>query len=135
LAKKTPIPVIEPNDSDPVKPGAVYLAPPGYHMMVADGRIALSLEDPVLFARPSIDVLFESVADEYGPAVIAVVLTGASEDGAHGAALVAKRGGRVLVQSPETAESAVAPKAALALVPTAEALPPRALARLLRDVA
>ena len=105
--------VREPMDKEPIRPGWVYLAPADYHLLVEPGRCALSTEGPVRAARPSIDVLFESAADAYGERVIGVVLTGASDDGARGAAWIRQRGGYVIIQEPETAESAVMPRAAL----------------------
>lgn len=118
LGHETQLTVVEPDDKSPIHPGHVYVAPGNYHMLVERGgrNIALSTDAPVLFARPSIDVLFHSVAASVGPRSIAVVLTGASEDGAQGALAIKRAGGRLVVQTPETAESAVAPKATLALV-------------------
>jgi two-component system, chemotaxis family, protein-glutamate methylesterase/glutaminase len=107
-------PVVEPEDRAAVEQGCVYVAPASYHLLLDRSSFWLSIDPPVWFARPSIDVLFESAADAFGPAALAVVLTGASEDGAAGAHAVKRAGGRVLVQSPETAESPVAPRAALA---------------------
>ncbi|HEY9283081.1 MAG TPA: chemotaxis protein CheB, partial [Pyrinomonadaceae bacterium] len=75
------LPVAEPNDKDEVEPGRVYLAPRDYHLLVEDGRFALSVDAPVTYARPSIDVLFESAADVYGAGAVGVVLTGANRDG------------------------------------------------------
>ena len=98
---------------DLLQAGRVLLAPPGYHLLVEDGAVVLSVDEPVQFARPSIDVLFESAAEEYGPAVIAIVLTGANADGAEGLAAVKRRGGRTIVQDPETAERPEMQRAAL----------------------
>jgi len=106
-------PVVEPQDRAAVEKGHVYVAPASYHLLLDRGFFWLSVDPPVWFARPSIDVLFESVADAFGPAALAVVLTGASEDGAAGAHAVKRAGGRVLVQDPATAESPVAPRATL----------------------
>jgi two-component system chemotaxis response regulator CheB len=116
LSSKDGLPVMEPDDKAPLIPGQVYVAPGNYHLLLERGAqsIALSTDPPVRFARPSIDVLFESVAAGVGRRAIAVVLTGASDDGAQGALAVKRAGGRVIVQSPETAESAVAPNATLA---------------------
>ena len=109
------LPVSEPDDKEPIEPGHVYLAPSNYHLIVERGFFSLSTDPPVWFARPSIDVTFESVADSYGPAAIAVMLTGSNEDGAAGARAVKLAGGRVLIQDPATAESPIAPRAVLAL--------------------
>jgi two-component system, chemotaxis family, protein-glutamate methylesterase/glutaminase len=109
---------VEPGE--PIERGALYFAPAGYHLLVeTDRRCALSIEPPVHFSRPSIDVLFESAAEAYGPALVGVVLTGASSDGAHGLQAVHARGGRTFVQDPATAEHAVMPAAALRAVPEA----------------
>jgi two-component system chemotaxis response regulator CheB len=104
--------------------GSVYFAPADYHLLVESGRCcALSIEPPVHFSRPAIDVLFESAADVYGEALAGVILTGASADGAEGLAAVARKGGRAIVQDPSSAESKVMPSAALALVPSARVVP------------
>jgi two-component system chemotaxis response regulator CheB len=107
------LPVGEPEDKEALAAGRVYLAPPGYHLLVERKWLSLSVDPPVVFARPSIDVLFESVADAFGAEAIAVMLTGASGDGSLGAAAVKRAGGRVLVQDPATAECATAPRAVL----------------------
>jgi two-component system chemotaxis response regulator CheB len=126
-----PLPVTEAEDKEPLRPGRVYLAPADYHLLVEvasapaqalgppaqgrhDAHLALSTEAPVNYSRPSIDVLFESAADVYGPALVAVVLTGSSEDGARGAERVGQRGGTVLIQDPASAQSAIMPAAAAA---------------------
>src|SRR5690606_12131068 len=98
--------------------GRVYFAPPDYHLLVdraPDGSVLaeLSVEEPVWFARPSIDVLFESAAESFGPHVVSVLLSGANADGAQGLASIAARGGHVLVQDPTTAASVEMPRAAL----------------------
>lgn len=103
----------EPEDKQPIEAGRVYLAPPDYHLLVSRGRLSLSTEAPVSYARPSIDVLFESAALAYGPGVLAVVLTGANADGAAGTVAVKGRGGRVLVQDPGEADSDVMPLASM----------------------
>lgn len=109
---------VEPGE--PIERGALYFAPADYHLLVEpDRRCALSIEPPVLFSRPAIDVLFDSAADVYGPALAGVILTGASSDGALGLRAVHQRGGRTFVQDPSTAEVAVMPAAALAAVPDA----------------
>ncbi len=105
--------VKEPQDKELISAGHIYIAPADYHLLIEDGTFALSTEGPVMSARPSIDVLFESAADTYREGVIGVVLTGASADGARGAAHIKQRGGRILVQDPATAESGIMPRAAI----------------------
>jgi two-component system chemotaxis response regulator CheB len=114
LAGGSALPVTEPRDKQPILPGRAYLAPADYHLLVERGYLTLSTEAPVQFARPSIDVLFESAADSYGSHVIGVVLTGANSDGARGAARILQQGGLVVAQEPTTAESPIMPESAIA---------------------
>jgi two-component system chemotaxis response regulator CheB len=127
--------VCEVEDRQPIKPGQVYLAPADYHLLVGDGQFALSTDAPVNHARPAIDVLFESAASAYGAEVAGVVLTGASEDGAAGLAAIRRGGGAAIVQDPAEAECAVMPRAALAAVPDARALPLAAIGPALATLA
>lgn len=120
---KCRIDVHEAEDKEPLRGGAVYFAPPDYHLLVEPDRtLSLSNEEPVLFSRPSIDVLFESAADAFGPELIAVVLTGANEDGAKGLRAVADAGGAAIVQNPQNAFAPTMPESALAQCPSALAL-------------
>lgn len=110
------IPVQEAQDKQNIQPGTLYVATPGYHLSVeADRSLSLSLEEPVHHSRPSIDVLFESAADVFGPNLLAVVLTGANNDGAQGLAKVRELGGITVVQDPGEAQVSTMPEAALAL--------------------
>jgi two-component system, chemotaxis family, protein-glutamate methylesterase/glutaminase len=115
LQEQTSLTVVEAEDKAALVPATVFVAPPDYHMLVEEGgTLALSTEGPVRSARPSIDVLFETAADAYGPALIGVLLTGASADGAIGLAHLKARGGRAIVQDPATAECATMPAAGIA---------------------
>ncbi len=105
--------VREAGDKMPIERRHVYVAPPDYHLLVERGSFALSVDERVQFARPSIDVLFESAADAYGSQLIGVVLTGANEDGAAGLARVKAAGGVAIVQDPHEAERATMPQAAI----------------------
>jgi two-component system chemotaxis response regulator CheB len=116
------LPVGEADDKEPIRRGHVYLSPPDYHLLVDQEAFALSTDDLVNFARPSIDVLFESAAEWKGRQVAAVVLTGSGSDGARGARRVQQSGGLVLVQDPQTAEGPWMPAAAVAAVPGARVL-------------
>lgn len=128
------LPVVEPNDKDAVLGGRVYLAPRDYHLLVEAGRFALSVDAPVTFARPSIDVLFESAADSYGAAAIGVVLTGANRDGARGLARIKERGGFAVVQDPSEAASRAMPEAAAAAARVDRVLRLREIAPLLNEL-
>ena len=113
LGNHTSLPVREVDDKDPIEPGWIYLAPADYHLLIDSHSFALSVDEKVQYSRPSIDVLFESAADSYGEGLVAVILTGANEDGAAGMARVKKRGGTTIVQDPATAERAQMPQAAI----------------------
>lgn len=116
FARRVSLPVLEASDKTLVEPGTLYFAAPGYHLSVEQDRsFSLSLEARVHHSRPAIDYLFESAADAYGPALAAVLLTGANRDGASGLAQVKRRGGLTVVQDPEEAQVATMPKAALDL--------------------
>lgn len=131
----TPLEVRDVEDKDPLDGGTVFLAPPDYHLLVEEGHLALSVDPPVRFSRPSIDVTFNSAADAYGARTIGVVLTGANDDGARGLHCIAERGGVAIVQEPDTAESAIMPSAALRRVAGAEVLPIPAIAHRLATLA
>jgi two-component system, chemotaxis family, protein-glutamate methylesterase/glutaminase len=122
LQDTTDLRVSEIEDKDELTPGTVHLAPANYHVLIEDGYVSLTLEEPVRFSRPSIDVMLTSAADTYGSAAIGIVLTGANEDGARGLAHIVKHGGLALVQNPKTAEIPIMPAAGIRAVPTAEVL-------------
>jgi two-component system chemotaxis response regulator CheB len=106
--------VCEAVDKTPVEPGTVYFAPPDYHLLIDTGpRIALSVDPPVHYSRPSIDVLFESAIEQYGSGLLAILLTGANEDGAAGIRAVHHAGGTTIVQDPASAQVPAMPAAAL----------------------
>lgn len=114
LRRRTKLAVVDALDKQWIKPGTVYLAPADYHLLVSPGELHLSVDDAVAYSRPSVDVLFDSAAEAYGAAVIAVVLTGANADGARGVERVKRNGGFVVVQDPKSAEAPSMPEAAIA---------------------
>ena len=128
LQDATELRVCEIEDKDALCPGTVHLAPADYHVLVDGGYFSLTIDEPVRFSRPSIDVTFMSAADSFRADVIGVVLTGANEDGSRGLAHIVQRGGRGLVQDPRTAEVPIMPQAAIKAVPSAEVLPLEAIA-------
>jgi two-component system chemotaxis response regulator CheB len=132
---KCAVRVVEAEDKDRLQPGTVYFAPPGYHLLVEmDKTLSLSGDPPVFFSRPSIDVLFESAADAYGPALLAIIMTGANQDGALGILAVVQAGGRAIIQTPDAAFAPAMPQAAIALCPQAEILPLAGIALYLRGL-
>jgi two-component system chemotaxis response regulator CheB len=128
--------VREAEDKEDILPGHVYFAPPDYHLLVeADYRLSLSSEEPVLFSRPSVDVLFETAADVYGEGLIGIILTGANPDGAAGLKAVMAAGGLALVQRPDLSYASAMPEAALDMCPQAESLSLEQIAEKLREAA
>jgi two-component system chemotaxis response regulator CheB len=124
-------PVREVADKDPIEENAVYVAPPDYHLYVERGWFSLSTDERVQHARPSVDVLFESIADSYRERAIGIVLTGANADGADGLARIKARGGVAVVQDPGTAERAAMPEAAIAATHADAILPLEEMGRFL----
>jgi two-component system chemotaxis response regulator CheB len=113
LQRHTHLDVREAGDKDPIEPGHLYLAPPDYHLLVERDGFALSTDERVQYARPSVDVLFESTADVYGERAIGIVLTGANADGAAGLRAIQDVGGVAIVQDPATAAARQMPDAAI----------------------
>jgi two-component system chemotaxis response regulator CheB len=130
---KCALAVREARDKEPLTAGTVYFAPPDYHLQVETNRhISLSYDEPRLFSRPSIDVLFESAADVYADALIGIVLSGGNSDGALGLKAILAEGGQAFVQTPEDAQNAAMPESALSACPAAEAIPADQMADLLK---
>jgi two-component system chemotaxis response regulator CheB len=134
LGAVTRLRVAEAGDKDEIRPGTAYLAAPDYHLLIEPGQMTLSTDEPVLYARPSIDVLFETAAESYRERCIGVVLTGANDDGARGLARVIELGGTAIVQDPEEATRDEMPRAALRAAPSARVAPVAEIAPLLVDL-
>jgi len=129
------VPVCEVEDKQMIVPGKLYFAAPNYHVLIERERsFALSLDAPVQFSRPSIDVLFESAAAVYGEHLLAVLLTGAGMDGAAGMAAVQAAGGLTVVQEPASAHAASMPQSALERIVPDYCLSLRNIALFLRSL-
>ena len=116
FGNETKLRVKQAEDKEPIEPGTIYIAPPSYHLLIESHRaFALSADPPLHFSRPAIDVLFEAARDVYGPHLIGILLSGASDDGAAGLQEIHQAGGITIVQAPSSADSAIMPAAALAL--------------------
>jgi two-component system chemotaxis response regulator CheB len=126
--------VCEADDKDTLHAGTIYVAAPDYHLLVDGDSLALSVDERVQYARPSVDVLLASAAESYREGCVGVVLTGANADGAKGLARVAELGGTAIVQDPETAVRPEMPRAALAAVPSARVAAVDEIAPLLVDL-
>ena len=116
LEVKSTLPVREAEDKDLIEPGVVFVAPANYHLLVEPSEhFALATTELVQYSRPSIDVLFESVADVFGVRALAVLLSGANRDGASGMLRIRQRGGLTIAQEPSESTMATMPEAALSL--------------------
>lgn len=136
LSLASPLPVSEPFDKEEIRPGHVYVAPANYHMLVEHGgTVALSTDEKVHWSRPSIDVLFESAAHAFGRTVIAVIMTGASEDGSQGIRTIKSQRGFIIAEDPITAEFPFMPRSAVATGCVNEVLPLAHIGKKVADMA
>lgn len=127
--------VKEADEKESILPGTVYLAPANYHLLVeTDGTFTLTLEERVNYARPAIDVLFETAAEAWGKHLIGIVCTGANFDGAEGLRLIGERGGLTVVQNPSTADVSTMPLRAIELAHPDYILTPQEILELLIDI-
>ena len=114
LATKTQLPTKEVEDKDEILPGNVYLAPADYHLLLEKNyTFSLDYSEKINFSRPSLDVTFESAADVFGSSLVAILLSGANDDGTSGLKAVKKAGGFTIVQKPESAQMAFMPQHAI----------------------
>ncbi len=136
LDANSPLVVKEAEEKENITDGAVYVAPPNYHLLVEEDKtLSLSTSERVKYARPSIDVLFETAALAYGPALIGVVLTGGNNDGSDGLKYIKDLGGTGIVQDPATAESNSMPNAAIETANPDYILPLEDIAKTLQELA
>jgi len=124
--------VKEADEKEVPSSGHAYLAPPNYHLLVeTDHTFTLTIDERVNYARPSIDVLFETAAEAYKEQLIGIILTGANADGSRGLKKIHELGGLVIVQDPESAEVDSMPRAALKATPVDHVVTIEEMARLL----
>ena len=117
LNEKSPLDIKEADEKEKIEKGKIYIAPPNYHLLIEkDKTFSLTIDERVNFARPSIDVLFESAAEAYKDKLIGIVLTGSNHDGTKGIKRIKECGGLAIIQDPKTAESAYMPKSAIAAI-------------------
>ena len=114
LSSRSPLPVNEIEDKQPILPGVIYLAPPDYHVLIEkNDTFSLDVSEKVNFSRPSIDVSFESASDAYPDAIAGLLLSGANADGTEGLKCIQEKNGLVIVQQPGTADVAYMPQQAI----------------------
>lgn len=112
---KIKLKVKEANDKETIEPGTIYFAPSSYHLLIEENKtFSLSIKEPVLFSRPSIDILFQSAAKAYGESLVGILLTGANKDGAMGLKKIKEANGIAIVQNPISAEMPEMPAAGMA---------------------
>jgi len=117
LNDKSNLHIKEADEKEKIEPGNIYISPPNYHLMIEkDKTFSLTIDERVNYARPSIDVLFESATEAYKNNLIGVVLTGSNNDGTKGIKRIQERGGLTIIQNPETAESSYMPASAIAAI-------------------
>jgi two-component system chemotaxis response regulator CheB len=113
LERRAQLPVRWAEQGDPIKPGQVYVTPPGVHMMIVDNHLQLLASARENHVRPSIDRLFRSAAALRGGRTIGVLLTGMMDDGVAGLRAIQESGGYTIVQDPTDAEFPELPRRAL----------------------
>lgn len=117
LNDKSDLNIKEADEKEKIENGTIYIAPANYHLMIEKNKtFSLTIDERVNYARPSIDVLFESAAEAYKNKLIGVILTGSNNDGTKGLKRIKECGGFVIIQNPETAESSYMPVSAMAAV-------------------
>jgi two-component system chemotaxis response regulator CheB len=134
LARAGALPAAHAIAGERLRPGRIYVAPPGSHLVLPGGVAELSTGPRVNYSRPAADVMFASAARWFGARVVAVVLSGLMDDGARGAALVARAGGVVMVQEPGEAEHSSMPLSALGAASEAIAAPARKLGEMVGGI-
>ncbi|GAB3249722.1 chemotaxis protein CheB [Larkinella harenae] len=131
--KESGIAVEEPDDKEVLRPGRIYLAPQNYHLLIeADETVSLDYSESVRYSRPSIDVSFESIAQVFAERTVAVLLSGANQDGTAGLKAILDAGGLALVQDPATAEYPAMPQTAIEHNPKAVIMTPQEMASYLK---
>jgi len=135
LNDKSQLEIKEADEKEQIENGKAYVAPPNYHLMIEmDKTFSLSIDERVNFARPSIDVLFESAAEVYQDKLIGIVLTGSNNDGTKGIKRIKECGGLTIIQHPDTAESSYMPSSAIAAIRPDYILPLEDIVQLLIEI-
>lgn len=107
--------VKEAEEKEAIVRGSIYVAPPNYHLLVEkDKTFSLTIGEKVNYARPSIDLLFETAAETWQEKLVGIILTGSNSDGTAGIRRIRECGGFTIAQDPATAESSYMPASAIA---------------------
>ena len=129
LRDKTAWQVKEAEEKESIEPGTIYIAPADYHLLIeSDGTLSLDYSEKIHYSRPAIVVTFETAAEVFGPKVMALLLSGANQDGTAGLQKIKRAGGFVMVQDPAEAVVAYMPKHAADHVAVDRILPVKEIA-------
>ena len=116
LSLKSTLPIVEPHDKQQLRKGKIYLAPANYHLAMELGNsITLSIEPLINNPSPSIDLTLDTASYVYKERLLAILLSGANNDGAVGMKKVNDRGGVTIIQTPSECVIDTMPQAALKL--------------------
>lgn len=127
--------VKEADEKETILAGTIYVAPANYHLLVErDNTFSLTVDERVNYARPAIDVLFETAAQSHAARLIGIILTGANSDGAQGLRQIREKGGLAIVQDPQTAATPSMPQAAIRIAQPQHVLPLAGIQQLLLDI-
>lgn len=135
LARRSNLLVYNALDGARLRPAHVYMAPPGFHLQIEDGRMRLRGGPTENRHRPAVDPLFRSAARWYGPAAVGIVLSGYLDDGSAGLFRIKQAGGVAIVQDPDDALTGDMPRNAAERVTPDYSLPIRELAPLMVELA
>ena len=135
LKDKSNIELKEADEKEKIEKGKIYIAPANYHLLIERNKtFTLTIDERVNYARPSIDVLFETAAEAYKNELIGIVLTGSNNDGTKGIQRIKECGGLTIVQDPDTAESYYMPASAIASFLPDHILPLEKIVKLLIEI-
>ncbi|HEX9649619.1 MAG TPA: chemotaxis protein CheB [Cyclobacteriaceae bacterium] len=135
LDSTSPLTIKEAEEKEQIERGKIYIAPPNYHLLVEnDFTFSLTVDEKVNYARPSIDVFFETASWVFGNRLVGIILSGGNSDGAKGLKSIKDRGGFTIVQDPKSAESPSMPLAAINLVKPHAILNPNEIWEFLLDI-
>jgi two-component system CheB/CheR fusion protein len=113
LSRETRLPVRELSDGERPQPDVIYIIPPGTNLVFKDECFVLSQASPEISPKPSINILFQSMADEFEERAIGIILSGTGSDGTRGLRAIKSAGGIAFVQIPETAKYDGMPRSAI----------------------
>lgn len=113
LDRAGPLHAAAAQEGEPIRHSRIYVAPPDYHLMVANGHVQLARGPKENRSRPAVDPLFRSAAEAYGARVVGVILTGFLDDGTAGLMAIKRSGGTAVVQDPDDAMYPQMPRSAI----------------------